>query len=471
MFTWSLADFLALVFFFFSYYFLYVFISEKDLPTVQKIVAVIIILPTAIWTLLGWNLTLFDANLCQADENQLLTYYAYFAEALFLFAALFFTVRSYLRAKEANEKRKIALVGSGTVIFLGVYLSFILTATILVNIPAYAESAYNYEIYGLFGMPILLAYLSYLIVKYKAFNMKMLGAQALVLALVALIGSEFAFITSLTNQILVAITLAFVGVVGILLIRSVRREIEQRERIEKLATELQAINARQEVLFHFIGHEVKGFLTKDAGAFASLSEGDFGPLPSDAMKTFVGRALEEARRGADSVSNILKASNLKKGTVTYTKAPFDLKALVASAVEKARRAATEKGLTLTFTPEEGTYQMTGDGPQINDHVLRNLIDNAINYTPTGSVTVSLKQANNKFIFAVKDSGVGITSEDKARLFTEGGHGKDSQKVNAHSTGYGLYIAKQITEAHGGTISASSEGAGKGSTFVVELPVS
>jgi signal transduction histidine kinase len=70
---------------------------------------------------------------------------------------------------------------------------------------------------------------------------------------------------------------------------------------------------------------------------------------------------------------------------------------------------------------------------------------------------------------VKDTGVGITEEDKARLFTEGGHGKDSQTINAHSTGYGLFIAKQITEAHGGTIRAESEGAGKGSIFVVEFP--
>ncbi|MDE1919073.1 MAG: HAMP domain-containing histidine kinase [Patescibacteria group bacterium] len=71
---------------------------------------------------------------------------------------------------------------------------------------------------------------------------------------------------------------------------------------------------------------------------------------------------------------------------------------------------------------------------------------------------------------MKDTGIGITEEDKKRLFTEGGHGKDSQKVNVHSTGYGLFIAKNIVEAHGGTIRAESEGAGKGSTFIVELPI-
>ena len=84
--------------------------------------------------------------------------------------------------------------------------------------------------------------------------------------------------------------------------------------------------------------------------------------------------------------------------------------------------------------------------------------------------VSLKRDGTKIVFAVKDSGIGITEEDKKRLFTEGGHGEDSQTVNVHSTGYGLYIAKQIAIAHGGAIRAESEGADKGSTFIVEFPV-
>lgn len=236
----------------------------------------------------------------------------------------------------------------------------------------------------------------------------------------------------------------------------------------RLKQELEVANERQETLIHFVGHEVKGTLTKDMAVFAALSEGDLGPLP-ETTKKFVDEALAESRQGADAVTNILKASNLKKGTVTYTKEAFDLKALVAEAVERARSLAEKKGLSLSFTADDAGYQMTGDKAQISDHVLRNLIDNAVNYTPSGSIQVSLKKDNDKFVFAVKDTGVGITEEDKQRLFTEGGHGKESQKVNAHSTGYGLYIAKQITEAHSGTIHAESEGAGKGSTFFVEFP--
>lgn len=244
-----------------------------------------------------------------------------------------------------------------------------------------------------------------------------------------------------------------------------------------LTKELEEANKRQEGLIHFIGHEVKGFLTKAEGAFAALLEGDFGKLGDD-LRPFVSEALKETRTGVTSVSDILKASNQKKGTVEYTKAPFDLRALVVEAVEKARPTAEAKGLKLSlYTDESKTYMFTGDKVQMADHVLRNLIDNAIAYTPTGSIDVRLERADpstplgaGKYVIAVKDTGVGINEADRPLLFAEGGHGKESQKVNVHSTGYGLYIAKNVVEAHGGTIRADSDGPGKGSTFVVELPV-
>ncbi len=69
---------------------------------------------------------------------------------------------------------------------------------------------------------------------------------------------------------------------------------------------------------------------------------------------------------------------------------------------------------------------------------------------------------------MKDTGFGITAEDKKNLFTEGGRGKDSVKVNVDSTGYGLYSVKLIVDAHKGKVWAESEGEGKGSQFYVEL---
>ena len=352
-------------------------------------------------------------------------------------------------------------------------IKYILTGTII----GYAGGCTNYFLwynipvlpYGNFAISIFLSFVAYAILKYKLFNMKVVATEFSVFALWLFVFIRMLIADTPTEQLNNAGLLLVLLVVGVVLMRSVDHEVEQREKIQKLAEELQTTNERQEGLIHFIGHEVKGSLTKDEGAFAALVEGDFGVLP-DTAKPFVERALFEVRQGVDSVSTILKASNLKKGTVVYTKEPFDFKELVAETVEKAKQAAEQKGLALSFAADDSSYQMVGDREQIRNHVLRNLVDNALNYTPSGSVSFSLKKEGTRIVLSVRDTGVGISDEDKKRLFTEGGHGKDSQKMNAHSTGYGLFIAKQITEAHDGTIRAESDGEGKGTTFIVEFPV-
>ena len=240
--------------------------------------------------------------------------------------------------------------------------------------------------------------------------------------------------------------------------------------LARLKQELEKANAQQENLLHFISHEVKGFLTEGQNAFAGIVEGDYGDAPPQLLAIARG-ALIKMRAGVETVMNILDASNLKKGTVSYKKEPYNFAVTLEDSVRAMQPKADEKHLPITLSIDKGkTYGATGDKEKIEQHVMRNLIDNAIRYTPSGSIDVTLTVVDGKIRFSVKDTGVGISEEDKPRLFTEGGHGKDSVKVNVDSTGYGLFIAKQVVEAHGGTIRAESAGAGNGSEFIVELPI-
>lgn len=460
-FGWQLEPLFRILVAALTVYFVYVFSNDRDLPFLQKLMLSALYVTVLALTPTIANIVFFDLNNCEGIPGWLFQLTHIFEVISMLWVAII-AIASVLRKDLSRDaKYKSIFLGSGAILFLFIFFASSYFGDM--------TKVYEIGLIGPVGMVAFMAFLAFIIVRYKAFNIKLVGAQALILSLVAVIGSEFFFIQSDINRMLTAITLVITGVIGINLIRSVKKEVAQREHIEMLAGELQKTNEQQETLIHFIGHEVKGFLTKDSGAFASLSEGDFGPLP-DTAKPFIIGALAQSRQGVDSVSAILKAANLKKGTVSYVKEPFDLKALTTEAVERMRLPAEQKGLNLLFNFDDGPFQMVGDKGQISDHILRNLIDNSINYTPSGSIAVSLKHGDGKFIFAVKDTGVGITEEDKKRLFTEGGHGKDSQTINAHSTGYGLFIAKKITEAHGGTIRAESEGPGKGSTFIVEFPV-
>ena len=254
---------------------------------------------------------------------------------------------------------------------------------------------------------------------------------------------------------------------GLNLIQSVMREIEQRELIETQERELEVANKDQESLLRFISHEIKGYLAKSESVFAEIAAGSFGE-PSLQIKEVSEMALMEMRKGVDMVMYILKASNFKSGSVTYEKTSFDFKEFVAASFESLRALAENKGLLLEFESGEGDYTYVGDKEKMREHVTRNLIDNAIRYTPRGYVRVFLARDGNIIRFAVRDSGIGITPEDMRILFSQGGHGKNSIKVNVHSTGYGLFIAKQVVDAHGGKIWAESE-MGKGSSFRFWVP--
>lgn len=468
MFTWSLLDFLAVLMFFFGYYFLYTFVTEKDLPMWQKAIGILAITPSAVIALLGINLMSYDLNSCEAIENSSFTIFTYYAEGFFILAAVCFVVYHYRKNRDRTAKKRTLLTGIGVLTLL----MFFFSAGLLVSILAGSEAslyAYNYLIYGLFGMPLFLMYLGYLIVRYHAFDVRIFGAQALVLALIALIGSEFAFVSSLSNQILVAVTLVLTTFIGLVLIRSVRREIEQREHIETLAKDLEKANEQQVVLIHFITHQIKGFVSKSRNIFSMALEGDFGPV-GPALMPMLQAGFDSDTKGATVIQEILNAANIKSGKVTFTMAPFDLCSLVKDMAKDLQTGADTKGLSLVLECGDAPAMTVGDRDQLMN-VFRNLIDNSIKYTSKGEIRVSITPlpAEKKVLFAIKDTGVGITPEDMKSLFTEGGHGKESTKINVDSTGFGLYIVKNIVDAHQGRVWAESEGSGKGSQFYVELP--
>jgi signal transduction histidine kinase len=196
-------------------------------------------------------------------------------------------------------------------------------------------------------------------------------------------------------------------------------------------------------------------------------EGDFGPV-SDSLKPMLVAGFESDTKGVATIQEILNAANIKSGKVAFKMAPFDLRELISDVVKDLRTIAENKGLIFSLDIGEQPLMVTGDRSQLVN-AYKNIIDNSIKYTPTGTVHVGLSKDGALVKFKVEDTGVGITPEDMKNLFTEGGHGKESAKVNVDSTGFGLYIVKNIVDAHKGKVWAESEGTGKGSRFIIELP--
>jgi signal transduction histidine kinase len=169
------------------------------------------------------------------------------------------------------------------------------------------------------------------------------------------------------------------------------------------------------------------------------------------------------------VRSILGASNLKKGTVEYNMTKFDIRALISDLSYQLSPMAEEKGLKFELDVDsKKTFFVNGDLIHLAQ-VVRNLIENSIHYTPKGSIKVSLKREEDTIVFGVKDTGIGLDEDDRRVLFSEGGRGKQAQKENVNSTGFGLFIVKEVVEAHKGAVEAKSEGRDKGSEFIVKIP--
>ena len=232
--------------------------------------------------------------------------------------------------------------------------------------------------------------------------------------------------------------------------------------------ELKETARKQRELLHFFSHEVKGHLAKSKAAFASIVEGDYGPISSP-LDTMAHQALADSQKGVETVMSMLDNSNAESGAMRFEKKPFDLSALAHRVAEEFRPRVERKGLIL-LTSIDDACVLTGDEQKIERHVLRNLLENALRYTPVGHITLSLKKMEGGVRLSVADTGVGIEKSDMQKLFTEGGHGEHSKDINADSTGFGLFVAKQVVEAGGGRIWVQSEGTGTGSNFFVEFPL-
>ncbi len=381
-------------------------------------------------------------------------YFSYIYFGLVLYT-IYILVRSYKIVTDKNKKKQILYVIISCVLgFGGVITDFPLWWGI--NIPPYGNS-----LAAIF--PFLLGYS---IIRYKMFNVKAIMAELLTFCLLVFMLIIVLMSDTWTLRLIYGFFFILMSAVGVFLIRSVNQEIKSRERIQLLATDLQVANEAQVNLIHIMNHQIKGRLSDSKAAFAGLLEGDYGEMPEDAKKILRG-GMEATQTGVDYVQGILRGLSAVNGTLPYDMKEIDLKEVVASAADRLMAKAEEKKLKFEVNLAEGSYRMIADRVQLGE-AITNLIGNSIAYTPSGSIHVWLTKKGDKSLIAVQDTGVGITEEDKAKLFKSGGRGRDSIKVNVNSTGYGLSFVKGVVEAHHGRVWAESDGAGKGSSFYVEL---
>ena len=232
-------------------------------------------------------------------------------------------------------------------------------------------------------------------------------------------------------------------------------------------TELRRLERVRRDFVANVSHEFKTPLTAIQGFAETLLGGALDDKAN--RKRFVEIIREHARRLARLTDDLLKLSRIEAGRLDLESRPVSVAGLVNGCVETARLKAESRGLRIVVELPEGLPPVRGDAVQL-DEVLQNLIDNALQYTPSGGrIDVTAYSNGHEVIFTVADTGIGIPESDLERIFERFYRVDAARSREAGGTGLGLSIARHIVDAHGGRIWVESA-VGQGSRFRFSIDV-
>lgn len=319
----------------------------------------------------------------------------------------------------------------------------------------------------------------YAILRYQLFEVKLIITQIFIFSLWIFILIRILLAESIREQIANSILLIITILLGMFLIRSVKREVSQREKIEKLATDLKKANTRlleldkqKSEFISFATHQLRAPLTAMKGYASLILEGEFGALALG-IKEAISRIFDSSKTLAIIVDDYLNVSRIELGTMKYSFEILDLKDMTMNVMAELKPNIEKSGLKFNFSTDPSNqnerFMVHADKDKLKQ-VIANIVDNSMKYTPKGSVDILItkKSKDRKVVLSVKDTGVGIAPEVMPKLFAKFVRAYNANKQNIYGTGLGLFIAKEIVTAHNGRIWAESPGEGKGSTMLIEL---
>lgn len=247
-----------------------------------------------------------------------------------------------------------------------------------------------------------------------------------------------------------------------------------QQRIDVATKELRSSNAQlkhlDEVKDEFMSmasHQLRTPLTSIKGYMSMVLEGDLGEI-SPQQRKVLGEAFNSSERMVRLIADFLNVSRLQTGKFLIEKTPFDLNKAVEQEVNSLHLMASTHDLSIKLHLPKGTVPIVADEAKIRQ-VIMNFVDNAVYYSMAGgTVTIHVALAASGVDVTVSDSGIGVPIEEQARLFNKFFRATNARRQRPDGTGVGLYLAKKVITAHGGSmIFHSAEG--KGSTFGFHLP--
>jgi signal transduction histidine kinase len=241
------------------------------------------------------------------------------------------------------------------------------------------------------------------------------------------------------------------------------------QELEIANSQLKDLDKAKSEFLSIASHQLYTPLTALRGYLSMMQEGDFGKL-EEKQKPVIDILSKSALRLIELIKNLLDISRIESGRLELNLESIDMAQMAKELVQDLMPNARNKKLDLEFHASGKTLtHVVADSQRIRQ-VMLNFIDNAIKYTPSGRIDVFVEEKNKEIVFSVTDTGKGVTPQEITKLFTKFTRVGGASRFHTEGTGLGLYVARQIVREHRGEVEVHSEGQGKGSTFIMRLPI-
>ena len=263
------------------------------------------------------------------------------------------------------------------------------------------------------------------------------------------------------NLILEVSAIPIAGKKGNLGLLIILRDITREKRVERMKSEFVSLAA----------HQLRTPLSGIKWSLRMILDGETGGLTHD-QANFLEKAYSSNERMIGLITDLLNVAKIEEGKHIYNLVLTDIEPIIQFVINSCKEKIKEKKLEIEFKRSKKIL------PRVRVDVgkirlaIQNLLDNAIKYTLSGfggKITVSLEHVGADIRCSIKDTGVGIFHEERDRVFTKFFRGSNVVRMETEGSGLGLFIAKNIIEAHNGKIWFTSE-PGQGSTFYFTLPI-
>jgi PAS domain S-box-containing protein len=191
-------------------------------------------------------------------------------------------------------------------------------------------------------------------------------------------------------------------------------------------------------------------------------------------EAYIARTVEKMVRSAKTqaqlIEDLLDIGRIVSGKLRLDPVPVDLRSIIGAALDTTRPAAEAKAITVEVELDPAATMIVGDAGRLQQ-VMWNLLTNAVKFTPPGgSIQIGLERHERDAVLSVRDTGQGISAEFLPYVFDRFRQADGSTNRTHGGLGLGLSIVRHLVELHGGTVTATSDGAGRGATFRVWLPL-